>query len=179
MIRRDDHKRDRLWVLSIQDTDLFPEEAELETELKQSNPKGQLLEFCMRLRIDPPEVEVQQQGAFHLATMTLVLDGQTLGSGPCQAAAKKTAQQLAARRLLELVQQREETEMEVIAVTEQTAAQLQSDNPKGACWNGAPGIELTSRSFSRVRLRWAIGSAATCWWTPSRRSSLRGTSRQN
>ena len=40
LVRRDDHQRDRLWVLGVQESALFPDEAELEESLKQANPKG-------------------------------------------------------------------------------------------------------------------------------------------
>ncbi|MCY2995495.1 MAG: hypothetical protein NTY19_47670 [Planctomycetota bacterium] len=48
LVRRDDQSRDRIRVICPQDTHLFSEEAELEEQLKQANPKGRLLEFCMR-----------------------------------------------------------------------------------------------------------------------------------
>ncbi len=105
LVRRDDHRRDRLWVLGVQETKLFPEEAELEEQLKQANPKGRLLEFCMRMRIDPPVTDMQQHGAFYEAKMSLCRDGRTLESGPFRAASKKTAEQLAAQALLDMVSQ--------------------------------------------------------------------------
>jgi len=130
LVRRDDHRRDRLWVLGVQETTLFPEEAELEEQLKQANPKGRLLEFCMRMRIDPPLTDVQPQGAFYEARMSLSCSGQTLDSGPFRAASKKTAEQMAARALLDLVACDDDGH-ETVRVTDEDAARLQSTNPKG------------------------------------------------
>ena len=115
LVRRDDHRRDRLWVLGVQETSLFPEEAELEEQLKQANPKGCLLAFCTRRRIDPPVTEIQPQGAFYEAKMSLCYEGRTLDSGPHRAASKKTAEQMAAQALLDRVSQGND-EHEVVRV---------------------------------------------------------------
>ncbi len=130
LVRRDDQRPDRLWVLSVQDTHLFPEEASLEEELKRANPKGRLLEYCMRMRLDPPVSTIHTHGAFHEAHMTLSHHGTVLDSGPCRAAGKKTAEQLAARALLALVAQ-ENASPDTLHVTDDEALQLQAANPKG------------------------------------------------
>ena len=130
LVRRDDHRRDRLWVLSVHESGLFPEEAELDEQLKKANPKGRLLELCMRTRIDPPVTEVQPQGAFFEARTTLQYEGKILDSGPHRAAAKKTAEQLAARALLAMVAEGEDGD-QVIRVNDDDAGHLQSSNPKG------------------------------------------------
>lgn len=130
LVRRDDHRRDRLWVLGVQETHLFPEEAELEELLKQANPKGQLLAFCMRRRVEPPVAEVRTQGAFYEARMSLCYEGRTLDSGPQRAASKKTAEQLAARALLERVASCD-AEQQVLRIDAADAARLQASNPKG------------------------------------------------
>jgi len=130
LIRRDDHRRDRLWVLGVQETRLFPEEAELEEQLKQANPKGRLLDFCARIRIDPPVTDIQPQGAFYAAKMSLSYEGRTLDSGPYRAASKKTAEQMAAQGLLDMVSQGDD-EHEVVRVASADANRLQATNPKG------------------------------------------------
>ncbi len=130
LVRRDDHHRNRLWVLGVQETHLFPDEAELEESLKQANPKGRLLEYCMRMRIEPPVVDIQPVGAFHEARMSLLCQGETLDSGPCQAASKKTAEQQAAQVLWDMVSLRNDAET-VVQVTQDDAIRLQSANPKG------------------------------------------------
>jgi dsRNA-specific ribonuclease len=131
LVRRDDHRRDRLWVLGVQETKLFPEEAELENQLKQANPKGRLLEFCMRMRIDPPVTDTQLQGAFHEASMSLIYHGRTRESGSFRAASKKTAEQMAAKALLDMVSQAEVDGPQSVRVTDDDASRLQSVNPKG------------------------------------------------
>ncbi len=130
LVRRDDARRDRLWVLGPSDTSLFPEESELENALKQSNPKGQLLELCMRMRVDPPETEFEAQGPFFLATMSFQYAGEALTSGVQKAASKKTAEQLAAKTLLDQVATRAETS-DTVHIDEETGQRLQATNPKG------------------------------------------------
>jgi Cft2 family RNA processing exonuclease/dsRNA-specific ribonuclease len=130
LVRRDDDRRDRLWVLGPQDTHLFPEEAALEEQLKRANPKGRLLEFYTRMRIDPPQTETDLQGPFYRANMSLCYQGETVVSGPRQAASKKAAEQLAAQVLLELVSHRVSA-ADAIAVGEEDLSRLQSTNPKG------------------------------------------------
>jgi Cft2 family RNA processing exonuclease len=130
LVRRDDHHRDRLWVLGVHESPLFPEEAELEESLKQANPKGRLLEFCTRMRIDPPVADIQQQGAFYIATMSVCYAGETFDSGPCRAASKKTAEQQTAQSLLDMIFPCDRAD-EVVRVTQEDAVRLQSSNPKG------------------------------------------------
>lgn len=130
LVRRDDERRDRLWVCSPLETHLFPDEAELEEHLKRANPKGRLLEFCMRMRIDPPLTETDSQGAFYRANMSLSYQGETLVSGYQQAASKKAAEQLAAQALLALVSSRSSA-ADVVRVGEEDLSRLQSANPKG------------------------------------------------
>jgi Cft2 family RNA processing exonuclease/dsRNA-specific ribonuclease len=130
LVRRDDDRRDRLWVLGPQETHLFPDEAALEEELKRANPKGRLLEFCTRMRIDPPQTETESTGAFFRATMSLRCQDEIIVSGSQQAASKKTAEQLAARALLELVSARV-CLSDVIPVNEADLPRLQATNPKG------------------------------------------------
>ena len=130
LVRRDDDRRDRLWVLGPQETHLFPEEAALEEELKRANPKGRLLEMCARMRIDPPQTETEPQGPFYRANMSLGYQGETLMSGPRQAASKKTAEQLAAQALLELLSKRSSLP-DMASVSEEDLSRLQLANPKG------------------------------------------------
>lgn len=130
LVRRDDDRRDRLWVLGPQDTHLFPDEAALEEQLKRENPKGRLLEFCMRMRLDPPQTETESQGPFFRANMSLQYEGQTVTSGPQQAASKKTAEQLAAQVLLQLVSHRASATA-VVPLADEDLQRLQSANPKG------------------------------------------------
>jgi Cft2 family RNA processing exonuclease/dsRNA-specific ribonuclease len=149
LVRRDDHRRDRLWILGVQESGLFPEEAELEEQLKQANPKGQLLAYCMRTRIEAPVVDVQPQGAFYEATMTLVHHGQTLVGGPCRAAAKKTAEQLAAQTLLTLLAQAAD-QQEVVQVPDADASRLQTANPKGRLLEWCARQKVSPPEFQRA-----------------------------
>ena len=147
LVRRDDHRRDRLWVLGVGESGLFPDEAELEEELKQANPKGRLLEFCMRMRLDLPVTETSQEGAFFEANMTLFCPDQALASGPFRAASKKTAEQLAARALLDMVSQ--DSQDGEVAVGEDDAARLQATNPKGRLLEWCMKAKLPAPEFQR------------------------------
>lgn len=130
LVRRDDQHRDRLWVLGPQETHLFPAEAELEEHLKRANPKGRLLEFCTRSRLPAPQTAVELQGPFYRVRMSLDDHGEVLSSGPYQAASKKTAEQLAAQALLEVVSQRTAV-ADAARVSEADSLRLQAANPKG------------------------------------------------
>jgi dsRNA-specific ribonuclease len=174
LVRRDDHQRDRLWVLGVQESSLFPDEAELEESLKQANPKGRLLEFCMRMRIEPPVTDLQQEGAFFVATMSVRHAGETLDSGPCRAAAKKTAEQQAAQTLLDMIASRDRAE-EVVQVTPEDSVRLQSCNPKGRLLEWCARHRLTAPHFQqdaspagyRVRGRLSLGTGediVTPWY---------------
>jgi Cft2 family RNA processing exonuclease len=130
LVRRDDHRRQMLHVLSPKETDRFPAEAALEEELKRENPKGKLLELSMRQRIEPPDVTHGVEGAFHTATMTMSLGGVPLESGIQRAATKRTAEQLAARALLRMIDKGKGA-VAVVRVTEEEASALKTQNPKG------------------------------------------------
>lgn len=147
LVRRDDHRRDRLWVLGVQETSLFPEEAELEEQLKQANPKGRLLEFCMRTRIDPPTTDIRPHGAFYEAKMSLCYMDRTLDSGPFRAASKKTAEQMAAQALLEMVSQDEEHQ--AVRITDDDATRLQSSNFKGMLLEWCAKNKVSPPRFQR------------------------------
>lgn len=148
LVRRDDHRRDRLWVLGVHETGLFPEEAELDEQLKQANPKGRLLEFCMRMQIDPPATEMESQGAFFEARMTLDQGGRILDSGRFRAASKKTAEQMAAQALLAMVAQHE-ADHEILRVTEEEATRLQTINPKGRLLERCAKAKLPAPRFEQ------------------------------
>jgi dsRNA-specific ribonuclease len=80
--------------------------------------------------LDPPQTELQPRGAYYEANMSLCHENRTLTSGPCQAASKKTAEQLAARALLRKMSL-DDAPHPARQVSEEDAARLQSENPKG------------------------------------------------
>lgn len=130
LVRRDDVRRDRLWVLGAQESDLLADEAVLEQRLKRENPKGRLLELCMRMNWPSPVTDTCVQGAYYRAQMTLDCGGRLLTSGPCRASSKKTAEQMAAEAILAQLQQ-QEADRNALPVTAEMAAQLLARNPKG------------------------------------------------
>ena len=164
LVRRDDHQRDRLWVLGVQESSRFPDEAELEESLKQANPKGRLLEFCTRMRLEPPKSDIYPEGAFHVATMSIVFQGTQLDSGPCHAASKKTAEQLAAQSLLGLIAARDLAD-QARHVSTEDSIRLQASNPKDDCSNGALNIKsphpISSKAASTAGYRVRASLALT------------------
>lgn len=132
LVRRDDQRRHMLWILGPGDSDAFAQEAELETRLKRDNPKGRLLELCMRMKIDAPETTFSVAGAFHGARMSLRLPHRTIDSGEQRAASKKVAEQLAAEAILHDLTREQDHAAACIEVDEPLRETLRQSNPKGA-----------------------------------------------
>ena len=130
LVRRDDNRRNRLWVLAPNETDAFPDEADLEVELKAENPKGELLELCMRARCSNPTTDFSVEGAFHVAVMSWQYDGEELRSEPHRSSSRKLSEQLAARELLAIVERRSGSS-DTVEFDEVEGAALQTANPKG------------------------------------------------
>jgi Cft2 family RNA processing exonuclease/dsRNA-specific ribonuclease len=127
LARRDDERREMLWP---QTPAADEGEAELEEQLKRENPKGRLLELCMRRRLPQPRLfETTQAGRF-VAEYGVEVDGEQVLGGVQQAGSRKLAEQLAARALLERLGEREGAE-QAEAVDEEISARLKRENPKG------------------------------------------------
>ncbi|MHB8901099.1 MAG: double-stranded RNA binding motif domain-containing protein, partial [Thermoguttaceae bacterium] len=103
-------------------------------------------EFCMRTRTEPPLTEIRQEGAFFEATMTLRRGDEQLQSGPFRAASKKTAEQLAAEALLEMISRGGD---EALPVGDDQAARLQAANPKGRLLEWCAKAGLPPPDFQR------------------------------
>ena len=103
LVRRDDRRRNRLWVLAPHETDAYPEEAAREQAVREENPKGELLELCTRIGCAAPTVDASVEGAYHLARIALTYDGKQLQTREHRASNRKTSEQLAARELLGLL----------------------------------------------------------------------------
>ena len=122
----------------------FPTAAEV-AELARTNPKGRLLEFCARARCEAPEIAVERTATLSGASMTLVLVGQAFDSGMHWAADRITAEQLAARSLLEALAQTEDDAEPGEWVSEEEEARLRRENPKGALLEHCTRLRLTPR----------------------------------
>jgi dsRNA-specific ribonuclease len=178
LVRRDDHQRSRLWVLGPGETDLFGEEEQDGERLKLENPKGRLLELCMRLRVEPPRIDRLVEGGHHVVRMSLTVEGKTIHSGDQRAVSRKTAEQRAARVLLSRM---EETEAEesVRWVEDETAARLKLDNPKGKLLEWCMARKLGAAEFEQravpggFRVRAVLGIRnnpfVTAWYEASAR----------
>lgn len=152
LVRRDDRRRNRVWVLAPLETDAYPDEAGLELELKSENPKGELLELCMRMRWDPPIVESRVEGAYHLTTMTLVCGDRRLCTQEQRASSRKVSEQLAARQMLKELEGALESK-DAFEVEEEIAAALMGVNPKGKlierCTQEGWAVPCFGQHFSR------------------------------
>jgi dsRNA-specific ribonuclease len=147
LVRRDDSRRGLLWVLAPSETELFPEEAKLEETLKQENPKGKLLELCMRLRIELPKTEFSLDGAHHVASIQMEYDGNRLCGGPCKAASRKTAEQLAARAVFKSMGELVNVECEEI--NDDAVEELRRNNSKGKLLEWCAARKLPLPSFEQ------------------------------
>lgn len=133
LIRRDDHRRFILWPLtaSAGPSEPTPEELELAEALKRENPKGKLLEFCMRRKLEKPEtLETPDEDGCFVVELQVEIDGKLVASGRQRAFAKKVAEQLAAKALLGSISEQEET-LEAMTVTEAQREYLEQQNLKG------------------------------------------------
>jgi len=129
--RRDDEDPSRLRSLLAAPGAAPSETDEQEARaLKAENPKGKLLELCMRRRIGAPEVTHTESGDAHAVELRLVTPEGTLASGTFRASTRTLAEQMAARRLLDLCRG-EQPAAEARPVTEAEEARLKQQNPKG------------------------------------------------
>jgi Cft2 family RNA processing exonuclease/dsRNA-specific ribonuclease len=148
LVRRDDRRRNRVWILAPDESDAYPEEAAVQDQLKADNPKGRLLELCMRMRSAAPVTELAVQGAYHVAAMTLDVGSRRIESGPQRAASRKTAEQLAAARMLELLE-KELALGDAVTVGEEAGAALQRANPKGRLLEWCARERLSAPQFEQ------------------------------
>jgi Cft2 family RNA processing exonuclease/dsRNA-specific ribonuclease len=149
LVRRDDHRRGLLWPLTPVAATPEPsaEERELAEMLKAENPKGKLLEWCMRRRIDTPTLResTDADGGF-VMELELEIEGERVSSGSCRASAKKVAEQLAAKALLDCLSRQEQT-VEAIGVSEAQQIALEQQNPKGKLFEFCAQRKLSHPRF--------------------------------
>ncbi len=163
LVKRDDVRRRLLHVLTPSNSSAFPAEAALEQSLRHENPKGRLLEFCMRAGIAPPETTIAVDSAFHTAEMFLQLNGNRLESGVQRAAAKRVAEQLAARALCRIVTTELQGTEQTIVVSDDNAVILKQQNLKGRLfqWCAAHRMEAPDYSAKVVIDGYCVKAALT------------------
>ncbi len=152
LVRRDDHRRSLLWPLTkaAMPSEPSPEELLLAETLKVENPKGKLLEWCMRRRLDRPDTrEHADDTGSHVVEMVIEMDGAQVSSGPQTASAKKVAEQLAAKVLLDRLSGQEQM-VEAAEVDEAQQAILEQQNPKGKLLEFCAQRKLSSPQFDVV-----------------------------
>jgi Cft2 family RNA processing exonuclease len=132
VVRRDDEKANLLWVLKPSESESLQDEAALAEQVKAENPKGKLLEYCMKQNILPPVTQFKIEGGFHRVKMELTIHG-TRYECVQKAAERLVAEQLAAREILALCISRDSKEIgETKLISEEEASALKTANPKGA-----------------------------------------------
>jgi len=132
LIQRDSGSPDLLWPLTQPARLAQPtaEDLAMEQQLKEENPKGTLLEICMRRRLPPPRKLATIHRGRHAVELRITIDGQEIVSEPQFAHAEKMAEQLAARELLRQFSLLSPVE-ELRRITDADAAELRQTNPKG------------------------------------------------
>jgi predicted metal-dependent RNase len=98
--RRDDVRRNYCYVLASDTLTNDSDEIQLEKRLKDENPKGKLLEYCMKRKLEYPRFDIETGEGYHYASATLSVNGAELISQKWKALSVKTAQQLASEELL-------------------------------------------------------------------------------
>jgi len=132
VVRRDDEKANLLWVLKPSESGSLQDEAALAEQVKAENPKGKLLEYCMKQNIPPPVTQWGIDGGFHSAKMELTVND-TRYESVQKAAERSVAEQLAAREILALCISRDSQEIgETKFISEEQANAFKAANPKGA-----------------------------------------------
>jgi Cft2 family RNA processing exonuclease/dsRNA-specific ribonuclease len=106
------------------------EEQALAERLKAENPKGRLLELCMRRRLEAPRKLETRQDGLYVAEWQVEAGGRRVSGGIHRASSAKLAEQLAARALLEELE-REAGAEGAEPVPEARLDALRRDNPKG------------------------------------------------
>jgi Cft2 family RNA processing exonuclease/dsRNA-specific ribonuclease len=180
LARRDDTARHMLWVLAPQESPApaLVAEAKAIGQIKAENPKGRLLEFCMRASVDAPVLEeLGTKGHHFMVRMTMTVDGVLLDSGPQRAAGKKAVEQVAANALLEQLRELdarrfEGAQVELVDATE-TGPALRAENPKGRVLELCAQARLSAPDFEQrprlegfcVRATWRTPEGAV-WSSP-------------
>ncbi len=111
----------------------------------RANPKGRLLEFCARARCEPPEIAIERGTTLSGARMTLTVEGQAFESGMHWAADRMTAEQMAARALLDALARTEDEAEPREWVPDDDEPRLRRENPKGALLERCARLRLTPR----------------------------------
>ncbi len=132
LVRRDDEKGNLLWILTPSESGILQDEAAIAEQMKTENPKGKLLEYCMKLNIPSPVTQWGIEGGFHSAKMELTIHG-TRYENVQKAAERSVAEQLAAREILALCIARDSKEIgETKQLSEEDTAIFKRTNPKSA-----------------------------------------------
>jgi Cft2 family RNA processing exonuclease/dsRNA-specific ribonuclease len=186
LVKRDDIRRTFFHVLSSSDTQTGSEEFQIECRLKDENPKGKLLEYCMKRKIPFPVFEVTVDNGYHYAVAKLVIGDKEIVSKQYRAMAKKSSEQLAAEDLLAQLPSDATTttvyadtnadyQEEIIEIDNQGGEHLRSDNHKGKLYEfcaankiRVPALHHKNQSgMYLVKLKDRRSTFETAWFSSS------------
>lgn len=152
LVRRHDEKRTLLCVLHPALTDALSDESAVIERLKKDNPKGRLLEHCMRIQVPFPVTEFGIQGAYHTARTVLSAEGTRFDSGVQHCEDKTAVEQMAARKVLDLCESFALTRISgvVKSIDETFAESLKAENAKGKCIERCMKINGSTPEFETM-----------------------------
>lgn len=183
LIKRDDVRRTLFHVLPSVEVQSGSEELQIECRLKDENPKGKLLEHCMKRKIEFPLFESTLDDGYHCTVAKMTFENNVLISKPGKALSKKTSEQLAAEDLLTQLQARgSSTATEITECSEETVEiddtgkeRLKIYNPKGKLYEfcAANRVKIPAlfhkmhSGMHLVKMKDRRGTFETAWFSSS------------
>ncbi len=170
---RDDDRRGLLWI----ELPGRAGEAALIERLGRENPKGRLLEICNASGLDHPIFDTVARGNRAACRLSMTVDGAAMAVDIADAPDRKTAEHLAAERVI--ADHFETAVGERTIVDESAAGRHKRDNPKGALLEVVSARRLDPPAFetapspegTAVRCRLGRGdtSIRSAWFSAPRR----------
>lgn len=183
LVKRDDVRRTLFHVLSSVEIQSGSEEFQTECRLKDENPKGKLLEYCMKRKIEFPLFDSTIDNGYHCTIAQMTFNDNVLISKPGRALSKKTSEQLAAEDLLTQLQtsgsspatEVTECSEETVEIDDAGKERLKIDNPKGKLYEfcAANRVKLPAlfhkmqTGMHLVKLKDRRGTFETAWFNSS------------
>jgi Cft2 family RNA processing exonuclease/dsRNA-specific ribonuclease len=182
LVKRDDVRRTMFHVLSSAEVQCGSDEFQTECRLKDENPKGKLLEYCMKRKIGFPLFDSSIDNGYHYTVAKMSFDNNELISKPGKALSKKTSEQLAAEDLLNQLQisgspamKEAESSEKALEIDDAGKERLKFDNPKGKLYEfcAANRVKIPAlfhkmeSGLHLVKLKDRRGTFETAWFSSS------------
>lgn len=132
LVKRDTQEPSLVWPLAPPARNTKPtiEDIALEEKMKKENPKGTLLSFCARRKIEPPQRLATIHKGCPVVELKLTVNEKIYSSDPVFAFSEKVAEQCAAQKIIEQLNSDLLPEQYCL-LTEKEELALKTDNPKG------------------------------------------------